>query len=112
MKRTICMILSCLGFLFSAAAPADEALEEQGSRVFAHWCMPCHGDGPNFPGTTALRAKYQGQIEPVLADRGGMTPDFVKLYVRTGISIMPFFRKTEISDKELEALAAYLTRHE
>jgi hypothetical protein len=28
--------------------------------------------------------------------------------VRTGVSVMPFFRKTEISDAELDALSKYL----
>ena len=40
-----------------------------------------------------------------------MTPDFVKPYVRQGITVMPFFRKTEIDDSELDAIAAYLTRN-
>jgi (+)-pinoresinol hydroxylase len=35
----------------------------------------------------------------------------VKLFVRQGITIMPFFRKTEISDAQLDAIAAYLTRN-
>jgi mono/diheme cytochrome c family protein len=30
--------------------------------------------------------------------------------VRNGVYVMPFFRKTEISDAELEALAAYLSQ--
>jgi mono/diheme cytochrome c family protein len=30
--------------------------------------------------------------------------------VRRGVSIMPFFRKTEISDADLQALAAYLAQ--
>ena len=30
--------------------------------------------------------------------------------VRTGISVMPHFRKTEISDAELDALARYVAR--
>jgi hypothetical protein len=29
--------------------------------------------------------------------------------VRNGISVMPFFRKTEVSDADLEALARYVT---
>ncbi len=33
-----------------------------------------------------------------------------KIFVRRGVSIMPFFRKTEISDAQLDALAAYLAR--
>jgi mono/diheme cytochrome c family protein len=35
----------------------------------------------------------------------------VKTFVRNGVSIMPFFRKTEISDADLDAIAAYLTRN-
>jgi hypothetical protein len=31
--------------------------------------------------------------------------------VRNGITIMPFFRKTEVSDSDLDALIAYLTRN-
>ena len=34
----------------------------------------------------------------------------VKGFVRNGAYVMPRFRKTEISDPELDALAAYLTR--
>ena len=34
--------------------------------------------------------------------------DLVKAVVRTGVSVMPFFRKTEVSDADLNALAAYL----
>jgi hypothetical protein len=30
--------------------------------------------------------------------------------VRYGVSVMPFFRRTEISDTELAALGAYLAR--
>ena len=30
--------------------------------------------------------------------------------MRKGVSIMPFFRKTEVSDADLDALAAYLAR--
>ncbi len=30
--------------------------------------------------------------------------------MRHGVSIMPFFRKTEISDADLDAIGAYLSR--
>jgi mono/diheme cytochrome c family protein len=46
----------------------------------------------------------------VLEERTDLTPDTVRHFVRNGVSVMPFFRKTEISDAELEALAAYLAR--
>jgi mono/diheme cytochrome c family protein len=56
----------------------------------------------------ALQTKYEGKIPAVLLERTDMTPEFVKTFVRTGVSVMPFFRKTEISDAELDSLAAYL----
>ncbi|RPI60853.1 MAG: cytochrome c, partial [Lysobacterales bacterium] len=43
--------------------------------------------------------------------RTDLVPDFVKAIVRQGVSFMPQFRKTEISDADLEALAAYLARN-
>jgi hypothetical protein len=62
------------------------------------------------PGTAALAAKYRGSLPAALAERTDMTPDVVKHWVREGISMMPFFRPTEISNADLEALARYLTR--
>ena len=35
----------------------------------------------------------------------------IKTFVRKGVSIMPIFRKTEITDTELDVLAAYLARN-
>jgi hypothetical protein len=59
-----------------------------------------------------LQIKYRGtDISPVLEERTDLVPEFVKVIVRQGISFMPQFRKTEISDADLEALAAYLTRN-
>ena len=64
-----------------------------------------------LPGTDALRVKYRGALPALLTERTDMAPDLVKTYVRQGITVMPFFRKTEIDDTELEAIAAYLTRN-
>jgi hypothetical protein len=50
------------------------------------------------------------RLPAALAERTDMTPDIVKHWVREGISMMPFFRPTEISNADLEALARYLTR--
>ncbi len=44
----------------------------------------------------------------MLEERTDLVPQITKNFVRTGVSVMPFFRKTEISDAELDALAAYL----
>jgi mono/diheme cytochrome c family protein len=82
---------------------------ERGHEVFEHWCAPCHGVGDQFPGTVALGVKYQGQLPAALEARQDLVPAVVKAFVRSGISVMPFFRKTEISDADLDALAAYLS---
>jgi mono/diheme cytochrome c family protein len=97
-------------FCFGAAASAaDGPTLAHGAQVFEKWCMPCHGHGDQFPGTLALGVKYQGKLPGALQDRTDLAPDLVKAAVRTGISVMPFFRKTEVSDADLDALAAYLS---
>ncbi len=78
-----------------------------------YWCATCHSSGPGMPGTAALAAKYKGRqpaVAAVLEDRTDLTPASVRFFVRQGVSVMAPFRKTEISDAELDALAAYLTR--
>ena len=37
-----------------------------------------------------------------------MTPEFIATFVRNGVKSMPTFRKTEISDEDLELLGRYL----
>jgi mono/diheme cytochrome c family protein len=84
---------------------------ERGAAVFSNWCSACHSRGPmNAPGTTSLQFKYQGKLPAALEDRTDLTVEQVKFYVRNGIATMPQFRKTEVGDADLDALAAYLTR--
>ena len=85
------------------------AVLARGEQVYDYWCKACHGPEPIKPGTAALQVKYQGSIPATLTERTDMTPEFVSLMVRQGISMMPFFRPTEISDPDLEALASFLT---
>ena len=84
---------------------------ERGAAVFNNSCSICHSeDVRNAPGTRSLQYKYQGKLPAALEDRTDLTPAFVKLCVRKGVATMPFFRKTEISDADLDALAAYLSQ--
>jgi len=93
-----------------ALAQQPPANVEKGRETYGYWCASCHGRGNRFPGTVALQAKYGGQVPGVLDERTDLTPAAVRLFVRRGTSIMPFFRKTEISDADLDTLVAYLTR--
>jgi len=81
-----------------------------GKQVFHRYCWECHGDGPDRPGTDALQVKYKGDVPARLDQRTDLNAAFVIATVRHGISVMPAARKTEISDGELKAIAAYLTR--
>jgi len=110
MKRAILMVM-VYGTLSSGTVQADDVQVEHGRAVFNHWCQPCHGDGGNYPGTTALAARYQGAVPAALDQRTDMPDEFIRAIVRNGISIMPFFRKTEVSDVDLAAISAYLRRN-
>ena len=77
-------------------------MEPQGQAVYDKWCSHCHGpEQQENAGTVALQAKYQGSLPADLLQRKDLTEEVISFYVRNGVSVMPFFRKTEISDKEL-----------
>jgi mono/diheme cytochrome c family protein len=80
----------------------------RGNEVFQNWCAPCHAPGARHPGTQALESLYKGAKPAALEQRTDLLPELTRAFVRTGVSVMPPFRKTEISDADLEALAAYL----
>ena len=101
------LLLAAQGLVGQARA-ADDALIQKGKQVFEYWCATCHG--PELPGTVALQTKYKGSKPALLDQRTDLLPPVTKAFVRKGVSIMPFFRKTEISDADLDALAAYLAR--
>jgi mono/diheme cytochrome c family protein len=73
-------------------------------------CSVCHGTGPGKPGTSALAAKYKGATPALLEERTDLNPAYIKQVVRQGLYVMPFFRKTELSDADLNTIVTYLTR--
>jgi (+)-pinoresinol hydroxylase len=85
--------------------------EPRGYVQYQDYCSACHGEGQDKPGTLALGAKYKGAEPALLEKRTDLTPQLIKLYVRNGITVMPIFRKTEVSDVDLDAIVAYLTRN-
>ncbi len=93
-----------------APAPAASPALARGAEVFLSRCEICHGTGIDRAGTLSLQAKYNGAKPALLEERRDLTPQLVRFYVRNGVAMMPFFRKTEVSDAELDDLAAYLSR--
>jgi mono/diheme cytochrome c family protein len=136
MTRARNLALSALGFILLVAGIAsgqnsswtlfpshsEQPLApkiQQGKEVFQNLCSGCHGPdiknasagiGATMPGTDALAAKYKGTKPASLEERKDLTPQVIKIFVRNGVSVMPRFRKTELSDGDLEVLTAYLTR--
>ena len=84
-----------------------------GRVVYEKWCAPCHDPGITHPGTHALMAKYpnSSRASGAITAWTDLQASYVRFMVRHGMSVMPPFRKTEISDTELAALAAYLARN-
>jgi mono/diheme cytochrome c family protein len=95
----------------SVAAAQDAA---RGQAKFEHSCAPCHGDGVGddgramLPGTDALRIKYQGSLPALLEQRRDLTADAIRTFVRRGTWSMPPFRPTEVTERDIQDIAAYL----
>ncbi len=112
------------GVVTQKEAPAPA---RPGYRVYSKWCSGCHSadsTGPGagdrsgrispmdmYAGTYALQQRYQGSEPAVLTKRTDLTAALITYYVRHGLDTMPGFRKTEISDTELNELILYLTRN-
>jgi mono/diheme cytochrome c family protein len=90
-----------------SALAAAQPFRSPGEQIFFKWCSDCHST-PTGSGTMALERKYKGTPSAILEQRDDLQADYVKAAVRNGISFMPSFRKTEISDAELDQVAAYL----
>jgi len=104
----------------AAAPPLADARERRGQEVFEQRCAACHAAVPKdmigppympvMAGTHALQARYKGAKPAELEQRTDLTPAFVAAIVRGGLNSMPFFRPTELSNDDLTALGAYLSR--
>ena len=94
----------------AAAQDQDSALA-LGERIYLDKCEYCHGDGVQQGGTFVLGARYQDALPALLTERTDLAPEYIGAVLRTWTNGMAAFRPTEITDSELEALIAYLTRN-
>ena len=110
MTRPLALAL-CLAAASAAHAAPPAAAAASGQAVYEHWCAPCHAPGPGHSGTQSLQLKYAGKTPAVLLERTDLAPEAVAVFVRQGVLLMAPFRKTEITDAQLQALTAYVTRN-
>ncbi len=117
-SRIVLAVVSLVAVGAAATAGGARAQEPdpvaRGKAVFQHRCAPCHGAGkgddgaPMLPGSFALQLKYRGQRPAFLEQRTDLTAPVIKTFVRNGVASMPPFRKTEVTDQDIEAVAAYI----
>lgn len=111
------LVMMVLGLAFPLLSRAERPVRPratvavEGKQVYDRWCTPCHGPSYRAAGTSALAVKYGKDLPAVLEQRRDLTPEVIGYFVRHGVSIMPTFRKTEITDAELAAMTRYLTRN-
>ena len=91
----------------SGAARAQTAAPEA-EGLFSDRCGVCHKGGG--PGAMTL-AKRLGKDKSLIAERTDLDPAYVKYVVRHGLRAMPPLGRVEITDAQLDDIAAYLARH-
>lgn len=94
---------------FTLAMSGVQAEVSTGQRVFLKWCSACHMDSPFAPGTIQLK-QTRGPDYAVIEQRTDLSEAVIRLRVRKGLAGMPLFRRTEISNQDLDALVDYLVR--
>ena len=116
MRHHLFAALAGLAVFALAGAAQAQDLVAVGKAKFAYTCAPCHAAGPGddgkplLPGTQQLQWKYKGEKPALLEQRTDLPPEILKTFVRRGAWSMPAFRKTEVTDAEITAIAAYLAQ--
>ena len=81
----------------------------EGAVLFSNHCGACHltfGMGTNL--ITARQAAAGQKPVPLLADRTDLAADYVKAVARNGKGAMPRQTRVDVTDAELDKIAAYL----
>ena len=111
MRRLTASLVLAAGVAVTTACalPAARAQETavDGAERFATACGLCHGR--TGPGTAILARRMEPGLAPLEA-RDDLPADYVRLVVREGLGAMPPLTRVDVSDAELDAIAAYLAR--
>jgi mono/diheme cytochrome c family protein len=101
------LLLAATAGPLAAQEPQLTPHQEQGRKLYQSTCLYCHGE--KVWGTFALQRRL-GAEHGLLEKRTDLVAPFVKSVVRNGLGSMPAYRRTELTDADVEAIAAYLTR--
>lgn len=108
--RLASVAVLALGPLVYAAEPTESLSDAQrvGQTLFNDSCAFCHGVRGH---ATTLLSKRLGSDTAVLERRTDLSAELIRHVVRHGINSMPWYRRAELSDAQLESIVAYLTRN-
>jgi mono/diheme cytochrome c family protein len=123
LSRSLCIGVMLATVMFAAAARGAD-LAQAGAQIFEAQCAPCHGrpiaaDGstilgpdrlPILPASAGLAIKYRGsEVSPYIEERPDLANAAVlRVFLRNGSLSMPPFRKSELPDSSIDAIAAYI----
>jgi mono/diheme cytochrome c family protein len=97
-----------------AEAPSGDRLASgrDGRALYSHLCGSCHLVG-GF-GANVIAAQMKGAKRPLdqalLENRTDLAAAYVRTVVRQGKGAMPPLSRVEVTDAELQSIAAYLSR--
>jgi (+)-pinoresinol hydroxylase len=109
MKRVLRAGGLVIGLLGTVLIGGAHAADSAGERIFAQWCAGCHADSPFAPATILLK-QLRGPGQAVIEQRTDLNGASIRYLVRHGNGGMPSFRRTEISNADLDAIVGYLTQ--
>ncbi|MBX5460345.1 MAG: cytochrome c [Steroidobacteraceae bacterium] len=108
LASSVLLVLAALPAGLGAAEPKLTARQEQGQALYRSTCLHCHGE--RVWGTFTLGRRL-GANNALLENRTDLVRPYVEAVIRKGVGSMPPYRRTELSDAEVEAIADYLSRN-
>ena len=86
----------------------------RGEQAYNQNCAICHSGGVGMVGTETIQRRYMKagitDMNPILLERTDLTPGFIELVVRNGMNSMAPYRKSEITDADLQLIGEYLSQ--
>ena len=95
-----------------ASAAGQAGNRDRGpEKIFSLYCQGCHRADGEGPGTVMLAERKKiSWAEAAIRGNSKLQPDYIRTVVRKGLLEMAPFRKTEINDRELDALIDWLRK--
>jgi len=90
-----------------ALASLTARADSEGERLYVEKCAMCHRAGGMGAG---LLSRRYPKGQELLENRTNLSAAFVSQVVRHGLNNMPPLSRAEVSDPQLAAIAAYLSK--